>query len=143
MSKRSALLHGDQRLPDELLVHLVREVLLQGAAVEHELAGAGHQAHPDDGLLAAADGLDRAVGDAAGTARDGVEALDLDLGVELGLDGLDDDLVLDGRSRARSAHGWSSRLAAGLVSAVTARPGVISNGTGCCAACGCSGPRRP
>ena len=36
---------------------------LQRAAVEVELAGAGNQAHPHHGLLAAADGLDRAVDD--------------------------------------------------------------------------------
>src|SRR3954470_18765095 len=53
-----ALLQGHERLTDELLVHLVGEVLLQGAAVELELAGAGEQTYPDDGLLAAADGLD-------------------------------------------------------------------------------------
>src|SRR5215207_4044165 len=52
------LLEGHERLTDELLVHLVREVLLEGAAVELELAGAGEQPHPDDGLLAATDGLD-------------------------------------------------------------------------------------
>jgi hypothetical protein len=61
------LLHRDQRLPDELLVQLVREVLLERLAVEPELAAAGHQAHPDHGLLAAADGLDRAVGEHAGS----------------------------------------------------------------------------
>src|SRR4051795_7655394 len=54
-----ALLEGHERLTDELLVHLVREVLLEGAAVELELAGAGQQPHADDGLLAPADGLDR------------------------------------------------------------------------------------
>src|SRR5688500_14578656 len=53
-----ALLQGHERLTDELLVHLVGEVLLEGAAVELELAGAREQPHADDGLLAAADGLD-------------------------------------------------------------------------------------
>src|SRR3954471_7106929 len=53
-----ALLQDHERLTDELLVHLVGEVLLDGAAVEPELAGAGEETHPDDGLLAAADGLD-------------------------------------------------------------------------------------
>jgi hypothetical protein len=38
-------------------VHLVREVLLEGLAVQGELAGAGDEPDADDGLLAAADGL--------------------------------------------------------------------------------------
>ena len=60
---------GDrQRLAHELLVHLAREVRLEGAAVQGELAGAGDDADPDDGLLAAADGLDRTLGAAAGSA---------------------------------------------------------------------------
>src|SRR3712207_1518386 len=53
-----ALLEGHERLADELLVHLVREVLLEGAAVQLELAGTGEEAHADDGLLAPAHGLD-------------------------------------------------------------------------------------
>ena len=63
MSKLSTRSTSDQRGLDQLLVHLVGEVRLQAAAVEVELAGAGHQAHPDDGLFAAADGLDRALDD--------------------------------------------------------------------------------
>src|SRR6478609_2672369 len=55
------LLESDQRLLDQLLVHLVREVGLQGAAVQGELAGAGNQADADHGFLAAADGLHRPV----------------------------------------------------------------------------------
>ena len=43
---------------DLLLVQLVGEVLLQRGAVDGPGAGAGHQAHAHDGLLAAADGLD-------------------------------------------------------------------------------------
>src|SRR5690606_14999129 len=39
------LLDGLQRLADQLLVHLVREVLLERAAVELELAAAGNQTH--------------------------------------------------------------------------------------------------
>src|SRR3954464_866170 len=58
--ERGRLLDQDQRVLDELLVHLVREVLLEGAAVELELPGAGNDAHADDGFLATADGLDRA-----------------------------------------------------------------------------------
>ena len=54
---------GDQRCLDQLLMHLVREVGLQRASVEVELAAAGKQTHPHHGLLAAADGLDRAVED--------------------------------------------------------------------------------
>ena len=63
MSKAVHPVDGDQRSLDQLLVHLVREVGLQAAAVEVELAGAGHQAHPHHGLLAAADGLDRPIDD--------------------------------------------------------------------------------
>ena len=43
--------------PDELLVHLVREVLREGAAVELELTGTGDDADADHGFLATADGL--------------------------------------------------------------------------------------
>ena len=53
-SKRSVVLEGHERLVDQLLVHLVREVVLQGAAVDRPVAGAGHEADPRDGLLAAA-----------------------------------------------------------------------------------------
>src|SRR4051812_4877920 len=63
------LLGGDQRLADELLVHLAREVGLEVAAVAGDLAGAGDEAHPDDGLLAAADGLDRTVTGTRGADR--------------------------------------------------------------------------
>ena len=51
----AVLLQGHERLADELLVHLVREVVLEGAAVELELAGSGHEADADDRFLAAAD----------------------------------------------------------------------------------------
>ena len=50
-----------QGLTDELLVHLVREVLLERLPVHRELAVAGDEANADDGLLAAADRLDGAV----------------------------------------------------------------------------------
>src|SRR5205823_8915647 len=33
----------DQRLPDELLVHLVREIAVHAAAIQGELAGARHE----------------------------------------------------------------------------------------------------
>jgi hypothetical protein len=49
--------HELQRGVHELLVHLVREVVLDGAAVDLPLAGAGDQAHARDGLLATAEGL--------------------------------------------------------------------------------------
>src|SRR3954454_14736195 len=52
------LLQDHERLADELLVHLVREVLLEGAAVQLELPGTREQSHADDGLLAPAHGLD-------------------------------------------------------------------------------------
>ena len=63
MSTRLDPVDGHQRSLDQLLVHLVREVGLEAAAVQVELAGAGHQAHPHHGLLAAADGLDGTVDD--------------------------------------------------------------------------------
>src|SRR5580693_31224 len=43
-----------ERLVDQLLVHLVREVHVERAAVDQPLAGPGHDADPGDGLLAAA-----------------------------------------------------------------------------------------
>src|SRR5690625_577902 len=66
--------HRHQRRLDQLLVDLVGEVVLQAASVEVELAGAGHQPHPGDGLLAPPDGLDQSVDDdrAARGARVGV-----------------------------------------------------------------------
>src|SRR6185437_13557584 len=48
------LVQRDERLADQLLVHLVREVVLDGAAIELEVSGARHEPDPDDGLLAAA-----------------------------------------------------------------------------------------
>src|SRR5699024_9658508 len=53
-----------ERVVDELLVQLVREVVLERAAVDGERAGAGDQAHAGDGLLATADGLAADVDDA-------------------------------------------------------------------------------
>src|SRR5512144_1912225 len=53
---------GHERLVDELLVQLVREVALQGAAVDGPLAGAGDQAHTSHGLLAPAGGRRRGDG---------------------------------------------------------------------------------
>src|SRR6266508_984092 len=109
---------GHQRVADQLLMHLAREVVLQRAAVEHELAGARHEAHPDDGLLAAANGLDQTTSAAAGA---------------------------DGRGRGRRGGLHRRRGGGGFChdgSLVSAHCAIclISNGTGCCAACGCSGP---
>ena len=50
-------------------MQLVREVVLEGAAVDHEGAGAGHEARTGDGLLAAADGRAGDVQDGAGRRR--------------------------------------------------------------------------
>src|SRR6185437_219988 len=60
---------GDERLVDELLVHLVREVLVERPVVDLPLAGAGGDAHPRDGLLAPS-GAQRVAGD-DGLARRG------------------------------------------------------------------------
>ena len=115
MSKVVQPVHGHQRSLDELLVHLVREVGLQGAAVQVELAGAGHQAHPHHGLLAAADGLDGAVDDdrlarsRLGAPRTTVSVVSVTVSV-----------VSDGLGH------WATCL--------------ISYGTGFWAVCGCSGP---
>ena len=45
-----------ERVVDELLVQLVREVVRELTAVDRDAAGAGDEAHAGDGLLAAADG---------------------------------------------------------------------------------------
>ena len=45
---------------DELLVQLVGEVFFQGTTVADELAGAFYHAHPNDGALTTANGLDGA-----------------------------------------------------------------------------------
>ena len=115
MSKALHPVDGHQRGLDELLVHLVREVGLQGAAVQVELAGAGHQAHPHHGLLAAADGLDGTVDD------DRLTRSGLGRGLGHGFRGF--------------SHGF--RGFDGLGHWATC---LISYGTGCWAVCGCSGP---
>ena len=58
-SKRPIEVGGHERLVDDLLVQLVREVGVQGATVDGPLAGAGDDAHAGDGLLAAAGGARR------------------------------------------------------------------------------------
>ena len=80
-------LEQDQRVLDLLLVQLVREVILDVAAVAGDLAGAGGDVDARDGALAAADGLDRAIQD-GGLGGDGLVALDLG--------GLIDERVADG-----------------------------------------------
>src|SRR5664279_4690174 len=55
------LFQHDQGFLDQLLVHLVREVAVQRPPVQGEDTGARHHPHPDDGLLAPADGLHRTV----------------------------------------------------------------------------------
>src|SRR4051794_7423151 len=49
-------LQRGERLVHDLLVQLVREVVVQGPAVDRPLAGAGDDAHAGDGLLATAGG---------------------------------------------------------------------------------------
>src|SRR5690606_35328381 len=79
-----------ERVVDELLVQLVREVFLQRPAVDGPLAAARHEPDPGDGLLAAAEGLaggrqraaltgGRGVG-FAGVAGGDVLVLEVDLG---------------------------------------------------------------
>src|SRR5690606_18428005 len=63
-----------ERLVHDLLVDLVREVLVQGPAVDLPLAGAGDDAHPGDGLLAAA-------GAGGGAGRDGLAQVALARGL--------------------------------------------------------------
>src|SRR5271169_4013087 len=53
---------GHERLVDQLLVHLVREVHVERPAVDLPLARAGEDANPGDRLLAAA-GAGRVAGD--------------------------------------------------------------------------------
>src|SRR5690606_22178449 len=138
------LLDRDERLPDQLLVQLAREVLLEGPAVEAELARPGDQPDPDHGLLAAADGLDRAVG------VDGRDLGQRDVGADLGV-------VRVGRVGVLGGLGVDRSLLDGLVLGLGGGHGlslfwrgrvwvrhwatwVISNAAGFCAACGWSGP---
>src|SRR5882757_3388450 len=84
---------GDhQRLLDQLLVHLVREVGRQVLAVEPEAAGARHQPDPHDGFLAPTHGLHRAAGRSRRRGGRGLlrwrahlRGLGLSLGLSLGL----------------------------------------------------------
>src|SRR5205814_616683 len=108
------LLGDHQRLADELLGHLAREVVLDRAPVEGEGAGPRYQSNADDRLLAPPHGLDRPVTSRSAGGRrrgDGLGHRDRGGGADVG------HYVL--------AH-WLTCL--------------ISNGCGCCAACGCSGP---
>src|SRR3712207_6546485 len=87
-----------ERVVDELLVKLVREVFLERAAVHREGAAAGDEPHAGDGLLAAADGR-------AGHVEHGARGAG-DRRVRGGLGGVGrDDLVGDGVCDLR--HWWS------------------------------------
>src|SRR5690606_2181167 len=122
-----------ERGVDELLVHLVREVVLEGAAVDLPLAGAGDQAHAGDGLLAAAEAL-AGSREALAAARggDGLRGVRA-RGVAVELVDVDGGL----------GHWWCPRV---LVVGCAGGPGaywatwVISKGWGFWAACGCVGP---
>jgi len=70
-------INGDQRRLDQLLVHLVREVCLERAAVQVELSGARDQAHAHHGFLATSDSLNRTV-DQNLLARRGLDLVELD-----------------------------------------------------------------
>src|SRR5690606_21479686 len=58
-----------ERVGDELLVQLVREVVLEGAAVHGERPRTGDETHARDGLLATADGRAGDVDDARSPGR--------------------------------------------------------------------------
>src|SRR5690606_10648887 len=117
----------DQRLVDDLLVHLVREVDLERPPVDPPLAGAGHEPNAGHGLLAAA-GRDRGAGDhrTRGRGRPRGRGAGRRLaGVDTALGSLG-GLVLGGRRH--------------VVAYCHCSTWVISKGTGCWARCGCSGP---
>src|SRR5690606_30757791 len=85
-------LERDERLVDDLLVDLVREVLLERAAVDLPLAGARDDPDAGDGLLAAAGA---GAGSGGGGAGDGLGGADRTLGLggvgaQLGLVALED-----------------------------------------------------
>src|SRR5690242_7191392 len=142
---------GHERLVDELLVHLVREVDVERPAVDRPLARAGGDTDPGDSLLAAA-GASRVTGDhraprdgprrgvlgaLGGVLRRGVRA-ELILGVLAGV-----DVVLDGGGAASGlSHGLDLVLPLLSPTALLRYCAiwVISYGLGCCAPCGWSGP---
>jgi hypothetical protein len=84
-SKRPLELGGRERLVDDLLVELVREVVVQLAAVDGPLAGAGHDAHPGDRLLATAGGRGGSDG----------RRLERSVGARRALGGVGDALLVD------------------------------------------------
>src|SRR5262249_53471142 len=100
----------------QLLVHLVREVRVERAAVDGPLAGARGDADAGDGLLAPAGG--RGGLDVRDARRRRLGGVALDGGL-VGVDLVDGDL----------SH---------VLTHCATWP--ISNGTGCWAWCGCSGP---
>src|SRR5690606_14087673 len=79
-----------ERLVDDLLVHLVGEVGLEGAAVDLPLTGAGDDAHAGHGLLAA---TGRGAGGGCGRAAG---RLTVNRGVGRALRGVLGDLLVVG-----------------------------------------------
>src|SRR3546814_837837 len=118
-----------ERLVDNLLVQLVREVVVQLAAVDGPVAGAGDEAHSRDGLLATAGGVRRGDGgrlEGRVSGRSGLRAVGDALFV--GLEGLFDlgGVFVLAHVDFLVCNHWEIC--------------VISNGVACWAACGCSGP---
>lgn len=127
-------------LVDFLLVHLVGEVALKGATVDLPLTGARNDPDAGDGVLA--------------TAQTGGRLRVAEAGGE-GLEVYSDSTTSVSVVYSSTASSFSfSMTVSGVVSATMLlrilcrlRGGrtycatwVISNGTGCCAACGCSAP---
>ena len=109
-----AKLEQRERLVDDLLVDLVREVLLQRAPVDLPLAGAGDDAHAGDGLLATTrcGARSRRAGATDGLAGDGALGLGGVLG-ELDLVGRVD--VLGGVSHVMSSIRFLAQVLADLL----------------------------
>src|SRR6516162_1658363 len=128
---------GDQRLADELLMHLVREEVLQRPVVDAPLAGARGDADPRDRFLAPA-GAERT----AGHHRPAGRRADLRFGGRLGgvLRDVLAGLVLRLRVSTLVERLRGSGLGHYLPRASCCAIWLIANGTGCCAACGWSGP---
>src|SRR5690606_13969709 len=112
-----------ERVVDQLLVQLVREVVLEGTAVDRDGAGAGDQTHAGDGLLATTDG-------SAGDVENRT-------GSRLGRN----CLGARGRVVLRSFVGFdvSHEYVLSRCGAYWATWSRVY-GWGCCAACGCSAP---
>ncbi len=114
----------------DLLVHLVGEVVVQLATVDQPLAGAGHQAHARDGFLATAqasagsDVWDVPLPRTGAVSEVNSVGVSVDSAVSVGLGG---------------HSGLVCHLDVSFCGAYCATC-EISNGAGCCAAWGCSGP---